>query len=183
MTFVNAQSAVAFPGSLFKRPDSLGNAIAHLRHGECFSSSGGRATAILAVIGVRLHPSEGQVMGREPERSLARSLRAAEAFQETCWRPSADIYQTEEGWLLKFDLAGVKPSDIEVSIRGRSLTVTGVRRDWAVAECRHSYSMEISYNRFSRTIELPADLQESEISTQYRDGMLLVRLKTQRGGT
>ena len=58
-----------------------------------------------------------------------------------------------------------------------------MRRDWSVAECRNSYSMEINYNRFSRTIELPADLQEAELSTQYRDGMLLVRFITQRGGT
>jgi HSP20 family protein len=84
---------------------------------------------------------------------------------------------------LKFDLAGVHPSDLEVAIRGRTLSITGVRRDWAAAECRHAYSMEINYNRFSRTIELPSDLQETEISTQYRDGMLLVRLITERGKT
>jgi HSP20 family protein len=122
-------------------------------------------------------------MAGELQRLLARSLRTEESFQETCWRPSADIYETADGWLVKFDLAGVQPNELEVAICGRALTVAGVRRDWSVAECRHSYSMEISYNRFSRTIELPADLQEAQISTQYRDGMLLVRLLTQRGGT
>lgn len=118
-------------------------------------------------------------MGSEMERLLARALRMGDSVSDVCWRPSADIYQTDDGWLLKFDLAGVKPSDIEVSIRGRTLTVTGVRRDTAVAECRHSYSMEINYNRFSRTIELPADLQQAQINTQFRDGMLLVRLITE----
>jgi HSP20 family protein len=75
----------------------------------------------------------------------------------------------------------VQPSDVEVAVRGRTLIVTGVRRDWAAVECRNAWSMEINYNRFSRTIELPSDLQETEISTQYRDGMLLVRLRTERG--
>jgi HSP20 family protein len=118
-------------------------------------------------------------MGTELERWLAESLRkTAESFQETSWRPSADIYRTQDGWLVKLDLAGVRPAEIELKICGRSLTVAGVRRDWCIAECRHSYSMEIHYNRFSRTIELPADLQEAEISTEYRDGMLLVRLVT-----
>src|SRR5687768_7742022 len=117
------------------------------------------------------------------QRLLARTLRREEAFQETCWRPSADIYQTADGWLVKFDLAGVEPQELELAIHGRSLSLSGVRRDWSAAECRTSYSMEINYNRFSRTIELPADLQEAELSTQYRDGMLLVRFITQRGGT
>jgi HSP20 family protein len=121
-------------------------------------------------------------MARELERLLIHSLRAAtDAFQETCWRPSADIYQTAEGWLVKFDLAGVRPDEIELAVRGRTLTVAGVRRDWSTAECRHSYSMEICYNRFSRTVQLPCDLEQARINTEYRDGMLLVRLISERG--
>ena len=82
---------------------------------------------------------------------------------------------------MKFDLAGVRTSEIELAVRGRALTLTGVRRDWSSSECRHSYSMEIHYNRFSRTIELPCDLEQAQVTTEYRDGMLLVRFVTERG--
>ena len=46
-------------------------------------------------------------------------LPLARKFQEPCWRPATDVYQTPQGWLLKFDLAGVRPEEISVGICGR----------------------------------------------------------------
>lgn len=98
---------------------------------------------------------------------------------ETFWRPPADIYRTRTGWLIKYDLAGVKPDDIEIRVKGSEISVGGFRRDWKLEEgCTH-YSMEISYNRFERTIELPCILDGAEIEVQARDGILLVRLTCQ----
>lgn len=155
--------------------------IAQGWHGECLLVGGGSATAILAVGGLPIDLWVAR-MATELDRWLATSLRqAADAFQETCWRPAADIHQTADGWLIKFDLAGVQPGEIELAVCGKCLTIAGVRRDCTVSECRHSYSMEINYNRFRRTIELPNDLNEARIRTEYRDGMLLVRLVTERG--
>jgi len=36
--------------------------------------------------------------------------------------------------------------------------------------------MEISYNRFERSLELPCELDQMAVDTEYRDGMLIVRL-------
>jgi HSP20 family protein len=95
---------------------------------------------------------------------------------EACWRPAADIYRTRTGWLIKYDVAGVKAEDIEVTVRGSQITIRGVRRDWRLEEgCSH-YSMEISYNRFERTLELPCDLEGAEVKIEGREGILLVRL-------
>jgi HSP20 family protein len=118
-------------------------------------------------------------MPRELETLLRRALfsPAIEALAESYWQPSADIYQTSSGWLVKFDLAGVRPDEIEVRLESRGLTVSGVRRDWSIAESQHSYSMEISYNRFQRTVKLPCEVVHARTSTEYRDGMLLVRLE------
>lgn len=56
-----------------------------------------------------------------------------------------------------------------------------MRRDVRLeGECQ-SYRMEISYNQFERTVELPCDLSELDVSTDYRDGMLFVWL-TCKGG-
>ena len=70
----------------------------------------------------------------------------------------------------------MRPEDVKVSTRGRVLTVSGVRRDSSVTEGRTFYSMEISYSRFERSIELPLDLDRSEIRTEYRDGMFLLEI-------
>ncbi len=98
---------------------------------------------------------------------------------ETHWRPSADIYRTRNGWLVKYDLAGVKTDDIEVTVKGSQITIHGFRRDWRLEDgCSH-YSMEISYNRFERTVELPGNLEGAQVQIEGREGILLVRLTCQ----
>lgn len=93
------------------------------------------------------------------------------------WQPAVDIYRTNDGWILKCDIAGVRMTDVHVHVSARSVTVSGVRRDWMMedAGCRH-YSMEISYSRFQRTIELPEDIQSARLAVDYRDGILFVRI-------
>ena len=93
------------------------------------------------------------------------------------WRPPVDIYRRGHDWLLKFDLAGVRAEDVRVRIGGSRVTVSGVRRDRVVEEGYYHHSMEISYNRFERTIELPGDLSDAEYSLEARDGLLLVRVE------
>jgi HSP20 family protein len=99
-----------------------------------------------------------------------------ESYQHESWQPAADIYRTRDGWLVKFDLAGVRPEDIELRVLDGHVTVRGTRRDCTTHEgCRY-YRLEIAYSRFERTIELPCRLDQARLTTEYRDGMLLVHL-------
>lgn len=95
------------------------------------------------------------------------------------WTPPVDVYRKGSGWLLKFDLAGVRPEDVRVRVGQSRVTVSGVRRDWVVEQGYSYHSMEISYNRFERTVELPGDLSGAEYSLEARDGLLLVRVEPQ----
>jgi len=96
--------------------------------------------------------------------------------EERTWQPPVDVYTTADGWLIKFDLAGVRPDDIQLTFEGTRLIVAGSRRDCSLEEgCRH-LQMEISYAHFERTIILPDDLQSAVIRTEHRDGMLLIRI-------
>ena len=91
----------------------------------------------------------------------------------------AEIYVNDSQWpaLHWPDLAGVRPDEVEITIRGREVTISGLRRDHAVEEgCCH-YRMEISYSRFERTIELPSDLGPATLQYEFRDGMLLIRIR------
>jgi HSP20 family protein len=93
------------------------------------------------------------------------------------WQPLVDVYRTRNGWLIKYDLAGVAPADVKVTVNGSRLTIRGTRRDCQLQEdCCHHY-MEISYSRFERTIELPDNLERARLSLEYQLGMLLVRLE------
>lgn len=95
------------------------------------------------------------------------------------WEPSADVHRTKDGWLVKFDLAGVQIADVTVSIRGRRLILSGVRRDSFLEEGSRYYSMEISYNRFERSLLMPANLEHARVTIVAREGLLLVRMITE----
>ena len=88
---------------------------------------------------------------------------------------------TRGGWLIKFELAGVRPEDIHLTVRGRRLTVEGARRDLFVEEECSCYRMEISYSHFERTIELPCEPDPSRVRTDYQYGLLLVHIQTEEG--
>jgi len=103
----------------------------------------------------------------------------ADCIGESFWQPSVDIYRTHKGWLLKFDLAGVRLEDIEVLRHADTLTVQGVRRDLLEEGSCDYYSLEISYSRFKRCITLPMDLESSTIRMDYKDGMLLIRVENE----
>lgn len=123
-------------------------------------------------------------MFNESHRLLRKlMLPTAEECRGAEWRPPADIYRTPRGWLVKFDLAGVRPDEVELEVQGSRLTVKGVRRDWTLEEGHRFYSLEIAYNRFERSVDLPGHLERARVATEYRDGMLLVQLITEANET
>jgi HSP20 family protein len=119
------------------------------------------------------------------ERDLVHLMRrlflpAAQKAPGVPWQPLVDLYHTRDGWLVKLDLAGIRPEDVELRIQGRRLTVSGSRRDCCVGETCGQYLMEIAYSHFERTLLLPEDIESLRLATEYRDGMLLVRLQRER---
>jgi HSP20 family protein len=114
-------------------------------------------------------------------RILPLFLPAAETARQLDWQPSADVYRSCNGWLLKFDLAGVRPQDVELAAADNVLTIRGVRRDCVLEEGCCQYRMEISYSRFERSIEIPGPLENAAITTEHRDGMLIVRISWEDG--
>jgi len=96
---------------------------------------------------------------------------------QTVWVPHSDVYRQSSNWLVKCDLAGVKAEDLNVSVTGSRLTISGVRRDPLAEHGWVHYSMEIPYSRFACTVNLPHDLEQAGLETEYLDGMLLVRVR------
>ncbi|HZU34628.1 MAG TPA: Hsp20/alpha crystallin family protein [Gemmataceae bacterium] len=98
--------------------------------------------------------------------------------QGEAWRPAVDVFRTPDGWLLRFDLAGVRAGDVAVTCEGRRVTVSGLRRDQFVEQGWTYYAMEIAWSRFERTVELPCSLERARLDMQLHDGILLVRVVT-----
>jgi HSP20 family protein len=95
---------------------------------------------------------------------------------EEPWQPRADIYRVAGGWLVKLELAGVRPEDVRLEARASALRVHGTRRDDCPCHGRDCHRLEIAYHRFERTLELPGISESVELATSYLDGMLTVRI-------
>jgi len=108
-------------------------------------------------------------------------LHGADACRVSPWQPNVDVYRNAVGWLVKFEVAGVRAEDLDLEVLGGRLTLRGVRRDTthedalknAEPSCVH-HRMEINYGPFERSIELPCNLKKAQLRTQYRDGLLLI---------
>lgn len=94
------------------------------------------------------------------------------------WNPSADVYRSSEGWVVKVDLAGVRSEDLEIGIQHGNLRIRGCRRDTLYREGFSCHQMEITYSRFEKTIQFPTPIEDATVSYDYRDGFLIIDLRT-----
>jgi HSP20 family protein len=92
------------------------------------------------------------------------------------WNPAADVYQSEEGWIVKIDLAGICSDELEIQINDSVLRISGCRRDTYYREGFVYQQMEITYSRFEKTIQFPAPIEEASLKHDYRDGFLIIDL-------
>jgi HSP20 family protein len=115
-------------------------------------------------------------MAHDAFRCLPLFLPAADTRERIDWQPSVDIYRAPDGWLVKVDLAGVRPQDVEVGLSDRAVVVRGARRDCFQEQGYSYYRMEIAYSHFERRIDLPSLRLPAKVTTEYRDGMLIVRI-------
>ncbi|MGH9944397.1 MAG: Hsp20/alpha crystallin family protein [Pyrinomonadaceae bacterium] len=97
---------------------------------------------------------------------------------ERHWAPAADVYQTRDGWLVKVDLAGVSPDEIEITVAGPVLVIAGIRRDGYCTETISYHQVEITYSRFEKTLRFPQVIEGAIVESDYRDGLLIVRLRS-----
>ncbi len=96
------------------------------------------------------------------------------------WNPAADVYRTHDGWIVKVDLAGIQSAEVEVTIDGALLRISGLRRDSVCGEGISHYQLEITYSRFEKVIQFPSTIEHAAITRDYRDGLLILQLREEQ---
>ena len=95
------------------------------------------------------------------------------------WNPAADVYRSEDGWIVKVDLAGICADELELELDQASLRIRGCRRDTFYREGLTYQQMEITYSRFEKTIQFPCSIEKASLKHDYRDGLLIINLHCQ----
>lgn len=97
-------------------------------------------------------------------------------FDDSDGQVAIDVYQTDEAVILKAPLAGVAPSELEVSVTDEVVTIKGTRRD-ASALARDAYFLQECYwGSFVRSYVLPVAVDADQAQAILKDGMLSITI-------
>jgi len=92
------------------------------------------------------------------------------------WAPALDALQEDGDIVVRTELPGVKPDDVDVTLHNGVLTIAGERKAEEQREGTGYYVRERRYGSFRRSMTLPQGVDESSISARYDDGVLEVRV-------
>ena len=92
------------------------------------------------------------------------------------WLPAVDTVETEESIMLKADLPGIDPKDVEVEVENGTLTLRGERRQEKDVKEENYRRIERSYGSFVRSFTLPNTVDTEKIQAEYRSGVLELTL-------
>lgn len=102
-----------------------------------------------------------------------------EASSEASWTPNTDVYLTDRGLVIKVELAGMRREDLELTVEGSRMRISGHRHDCCRAPKCKFVVMEINYGPFESVIELPKGYDLSSAKASYQNGFLRVDVPAQ----
>jgi HSP20 family protein len=92
------------------------------------------------------------------------------------WAPAVDIYEHESNIVLKAELPGVDPKDVDIRLENNTLTVRGERKLDSEVKKESYHRVERSYGTFTRSFTLPTVVDQAAIQAQFKDGVLRLTL-------
>jgi HSP20 family protein len=91
------------------------------------------------------------------------------------WRPNTDVYTTDEGLVIKVELAGMRSENLQITVEeGNKLRIAGQRPDGCRAAKFNFLAMEINYGPFENVLEMPAGYDLSQAKATYLNGFLRI---------
>lgn len=90
------------------------------------------------------------------------------------WHPPTDLYETDDKFIIRVEIAGMNKEEFCVSLDNNILTISGVRPDMPLRRSFHQ--MEILFGDFKTAAELPSPVDPDRVTAEYRDGFLNIHL-------
>ena len=100
-----------------------------------------------------------------------------EGPEGSVWRPALDVSETAKEVLVRAELPGMDPKEIDISLRDNVLTVRGERKQEKEEKDENYHRVEQSYGSFVRSFRLPSEVEPDKVDATYKDGILTIKLK------
>ncbi|HUX09306.1 MAG TPA: Hsp20/alpha crystallin family protein [Terriglobia bacterium] len=99
-----------------------------------------------------------------------------EGTRAGAWIPAVDIYETEQNIVLKAELPGVDPKDVEATVHEGTLYLKGERKYEKEVKEENYHHVERAYGSFARSFELPASVDAEKVQAEFKDGVLTLTM-------
>jgi len=90
--------------------------------------------------------------------------------------PAMNVWLNEEGAVVTAELPGVNPEDIDISVVGETLTLTGSRQPAELKDGEKYHRRERGYGKFTRTFQLPFGVEADKVEAKFDKGILHIFL-------
>jgi HSP20 family protein len=91
--------------------------------------------------------------------------------------PAVESFLRGEELVVRADLPGIDPKEVELAVEGDRLTIKGERKKVDEQKRGSELYREVSYGRFERTVALPAGVDPNTVKAAYHDGVLEITMK------
>lgn len=92
------------------------------------------------------------------------------------WAPAVDIFETDQNVVLKAELAGVDPKDVEVRVENNTLYLKGQRKVDTEVKEENYHRVERSFGSFARSFALPDSVDADKVAAEYQNGILTLTI-------
>lgn len=94
----------------------------------------------------------------------------------TGWLPPFDLVEIEAEYLVRLDIPGAHRENLDISLAGTLLTITGRRELPKAEKAERTLLAEREWGEFHRMVRLPAPVVQEKIAATYQDGVLVIHL-------
>src|ERR1051325_11289992 len=101
---------------------------------------------------------------RDIDELFGRAFGRQETSVVGAWAPRVETYRKDNEYVVRLDLPGVDPKEVEIQAEGNVLTIKGERK----TEANNAEYQETLYGKFERSVSLPQGVEADKISAQYR---------------
>lgn len=105
--------------------------------------------------------------------SLARTTRP---YVEGEWAPAINVYKKGDKYILEAELPGLSKNDVNITVLNNVITISGEKKQEKEIKEDDYYCYERSYGKFSRSFELPAEVEPSKVKASFTNGVLKAEL-------
>jgi len=92
------------------------------------------------------------------------------------WTPRVEVDENEDEFLMHVEVPGMKKKDIDISVKDNMITVSGEKKERVKKKESQCHLNEINYGKFSRSFQLPNNVDTDKIKGNWEDGILTVSI-------